>query len=79
MSKYEQYFRAYLLYYGTDPTSTPTVLAMGNYEVEFLNEARLYIIDSVGDFTMFIRNVTVRHLLITPEGMQQRHGGKTLQ
>ena len=28
------YYRQYLLYYGNDPTSSPTVLPMGNYELE---------------------------------------------
>lgn len=51
--------RAYLLYYGTDAESTPTVLPMGNYDVSFINEVKLYIYDQIGDYYIYTRNVTV--------------------
>ena len=53
-------YRQYLLYYGNDPTSSPTVLPMGNYELDFLNQVKLYIFDGVGDYYIFTYNLTVR-------------------
>ena len=52
-------YRQYLLYYGNDPTSSPTVLPMGNYELDFLNQVKLYIFDNVGDYYIFTYNLTV--------------------
>ena len=54
-------FRSYLLHYGSEATSTPTVLPMGNPDAHFINEARLNIYDSRGDFFTFLQNVTVRN------------------
>ena len=54
------HYRQYLLYYGNDPTSSPTVLPMGNYELDFLNQVKLYIFDGVGDYYIFTYNLTVR-------------------
>ena len=56
------YYRQYLLYYGNDPTSSPTVLPMGNYELDFLNQVKLYIFDGVGDYYIFTYNLTVSGL-----------------
>ena len=56
--------RQYLLYYGNDPTSSPTVLPMGNYELDFLNQVKLYIFDGVGDYYIFTYNLTVSELLL---------------
>ena len=53
-------YRQYLLYYGNDPTSSPTVLPMGSYELDFLNQVKLYIFDGVGDYYIFTYNLTVR-------------------
>ena len=48
-----------MLYYGNDATSSPTVLPMGNYELDFLNQVKLYIFDGVGDYYIFTYNLTV--------------------
>ena len=40
-------------------TSTPTVLPVGAYDAGFINVAELYIIDSVGDYYIYSRNITV--------------------
>ena len=53
------YYRSYLVYYGNQGLSSPSMLPMGNYEIGFLNEMELYIVDSVGDNYLQLQNVTV--------------------
>ena len=52
--------REYLFYYGVSAESTPSVLPTGNVRLDFINEARLLIMDSLGDYYIFSANVTVR-------------------
>ena len=49
----------YLFYYGVSAESTPSVLPTGNVLIDFINEARLLIIDTLGDYYIFTANVTV--------------------
>ena len=35
---------------------------MGNYELDFLNQVKLYIFDGVGDYYIFTYNLTVSGL-----------------
>ena len=51
--------RSLLFYFGRSASSTPVKFPVGNFQIKFLNEVILYIVDSLGDPWEHILNVTV--------------------
>ena len=52
-------YRAYLFYYGSASSSGASILALGSLQHDFLNEVEFYIVDSIGDYYVFKKNLTV--------------------
>ena len=52
-------FRNFLTYFGDTGESSPTVLPVGNLNMGFLNDYKMYIIDSIGDYYIYTRDVMV--------------------
>ena len=64
--KYEYRIRAfgtsqsYLFYFGYNMESPAVVFPIGNWKYDFVNQAVIYIVDSIGDYCQMEQNVTVR-------------------
>ena len=59
---YDDAYRAYLFYYGNSSSSGTSILPLGSLQYDFLNEIEFFIVDSIGDYFIFKKNLTVSAL-----------------